>query len=249
MTRVRFSFGYAPIIPDLMIDDSGQTRFVTLIIALVVLFGLALAYNATSETSPETENFLENSQEPGTPLENTQEETTEESEPLVTKARDVGAEGPLPGEENTAKSSSRPEETEDNNTLPPVCNQTQDVDNFTGFEPETPVNRTENNSANNQTVQDSDNKTPELTVEIIGDEKVIRGGNTLFQAVITNNGSTAKEVFVRWDVPEDFIVVNEKGNSCGNLRANENCVSVIEIRPALVLSLGRFLLNVEISYS
>lgn len=271
-------------------DEVGQTRFLTLFISLLVLFGLALAYNATidkiverelshedmpqtvegsSETSPEEINELELSPPEDDSNIEKREETgrkPESSEPLIPSNDTKEEPERLPLNDTQEKPvppvNSTNREPEHAN-IPPIVNLT-DFSNNTDLNqsnanhtiPEVnetivPVNGT-NVSVNGTNVSINDTQDvhipkPSLKLEIEGAEKLTRGANAAFSAIITNEGSLAKNLKVDWILPDGFVIVSQEDN-CVDLSRGESCRASLEVAPLISVALGGAIVDVEVSY-
>ncbi|MCD4740187.1 hypothetical protein K8R43_03275 [archaeon] len=251
--------------------NRGQIRVTAAFIAFLVLFSLALAYNGTI-LERDHEDLNEVKQDVSNSLSENLEKNPETNEELVfepetvdnVETHELEAVDSVDSKDSNSMSENS-EKVDLEPVFPEVINSSEprliDTRESSEIEPENgmvnqsiPINVSEKVNQTienisipvNQTVNriDSDLFGPELEIELTGEKKVVRGGNTAFEATVTNKRGIVRDVVLLWLLPDGTT----QKSDCGNLDINQTCVSTIEFNPALVLSLGSASVDVKISY-
>jgi len=90
---------------------------------------------------------------------------------------------------------------------------------------------------------------PELFVDIIAPEKIIRGQTAELKAVIENSGGEAKNIVLEWILPDFFEVIDGfEWEEVGTLATNSSFIAEITVSSRLDAALGINEIKVRVSY-
>lgn len=128
-----------------------------------------------------------------------------------------------------------------------IGNQTE-----TGNETETSetTNETETPPGTGEVIETgNETETPQLDIQLSYPPKITRGEIAEIKATITNSGTKAKKVLANWILPQNFeIISGSQTEDCGNLNAQESCISTISIQTSYSTSLGKNQIKIIASY-
>jgi len=90
---------------------------------------------------------------------------------------------------------------------------------------------------------------PKLEVEISSPSQTTRTENFEINAKITNYGGEAKNVILKWILPENFeIISGNQEENCNTIQKNETCISKIKVQTSVSTSLGKNQIKIEVSH-
>jgi len=212
----------------------------TLLIPLIVL-GSIIADSLIEELTEE---------------ESTEEELTEENEEIIDdkKVEEIISEKPLEEIEIIEENETIvgiPEVTEVNETSNLVEeNKTLEPPVVPGYK-----NEILNNSPPNSDPEPRPEielkpwSEPEINIQISHPTNITRGEVIEVKAVITNLGTSIKDVLGKWNLSPDFnIISGNKIEGCGDLNSGESCIAIINVQTSHSTLLGENQLKIMVSY-